>query len=218
MSRRKGRNHNKKSHVPIRSSPASLGMKDGQVWNSLSEAEPMSTNPVLDNVPYKVVQTTYQASAFTTSTSTPQFVGFQFNVNSLDQIASLQALFDQYRITLIEAWLTPTNPVPPTSGQVVSVIDYDDAGALSNFASGLDYQNAVTFPPICAIYRRFKPRVAPALYSGAFTSFGNQANQWIDAASPSVQHYGLKFGATVFSTAITYDLKVRIHMEWKNLR
>jgi len=197
-----------------RSSP----IKDGTVWNSLSEAEPMSTNPVLDNVPYKVVQTIYNNSLLTTSVAVPTYATAAIAVSSLDQIGSLTALFDQYRVTLIEAWLTPTNPVPPTSGQVVSVIDYDDNSALGSFASGLDYQNAVTFPPICGIYRRFRPHQALAAYAGAFTSYANVENVWYDAGSPGVLNYGLKFAATTFSAAITYDLKLRVHTEWRNVR
>lgn len=37
-----------------------------------------------------------------------------------------------------------------------------------------------------------RPRTAMAAYSGAFTSYANMSDQWIDLNSTSVQYYGFK--------------------------
>lgn len=170
------------------------------------------------NVVVKIPQEVLVMAFFTSSVTVPVFGAMSFNVNALDQIAHLVALWDQYRITLVELWLVPNNNTSIVGGNIATVIDYDDANNLTTYAQALDYVNVVSANGDLAHYRCFKPHCAVAAYSGAFTSFMNVESPWIDAASPSVQHYGFKVASPTTTAAIVYDLTYRLHTEWRNIR
>jgi len=74
--------------------------------------------------------------------------------------------------------------------------------------------------PVGTFFQRtLQPRVANALYSGAFTSFGQVKNQWVDMASQTVQHYGLKYGIFAATTAATiYSTVIEVVYQVKQLR
>lgn len=174
------------------------------------------------NVPFHFTQEQQVTSFFTTSTTVPTFSAVNFNVNGIDQISQLTAIFDQYMIDQVEIWLECALGVgaAETSGaqQLAVVVDYDDSNNLTTFPSALDYTNVVTCRLGESIYRRFRPHIAIASYSGTFTSFANSPSQWIDAASPSVQHYGIKLAAGTSTAAIIYSLRIRYHTKWRNVR
>jgi len=196
------------------------GEKDGMLFNATGCPQ-LPRTPTGNNV-FRVVQS-YINSAFITSSSvTPSFVSAAFTVNALDQISSLTSVFDQYRITDVEVWLIPRTSVIESStanaGLLASCIDYDDMNALATFGQALDYSNVLVGGGIEGHYRHWKPHAAVAAYSGAFTSYANVESPWIDAASTTVQHYGLKTAWTVTDTAYVVDAIVRLHTEWKNVR
>lgn len=173
------------------------------------------------NTAVKIVQELLTESFVTSSNAAQVFAGANFIVNSLDQISHLVALFDQYRIALVELWLVPKNPQIGASAptdNLATVIDYDDSSPLTTYAQALDYVNVVSTSALMAHYRKFVPHVAVAAYSGAFTSFMNETAPWIDAASPSVQHYGFKVALTQSTSVCSFDLTVRLHTEWRNIR
>jgi hypothetical protein len=175
----------------------------------------MSANSV-----FRVTQEVFSSGYTGSSVTVPVFTGLAFVVNSLDQISHLTALFDQYRIVLVEVWLCPQNAQATVNfnGNLATVIDYDDDSALSTVASALDYVNVVSTNALFAHYRKFVPHVAVAAYSGAFTSFMNVTAPWIDAASPSVKHYGFKSALSASSNVLNYDLTYRLTTEWRNVR
>jgi len=169
---------------------------------------------------FAVAQEVLASAYLVSSTSITVFGNASFDAADLDQISALTALFDQYRIVEIEAWLVPQSQ-PATgddNGELASVIDYDDAVNLSSFGSALDYENVVVSNGAAGHYRRWKPHAAMAAYSGAFTSYANVESPWIDAASTGVLHYGLKFAITATTSAQQYDLVYRLHTEWRNFR
>jgi hypothetical protein len=120
--------------------------------------------------------------------------------------------FDQYRIEAIRFSVIPQNNaiglVTNSTTSLVplySVIDYDDANALGSANAAVAYNNCVTLAPGESCERLFKPRMALAAYSGAFTSYSNTQPTWIDVVSPGVQHYGIKLfipQATVAQTLL----------------
>jgi hypothetical protein len=193
------------------------------LFSPASQGVPHSNKYVPDNQVYKLTQTQVATAVLTTSTtilSTAQRV-FQFSF--LDQNSSLANVFDQYMIDEIEYILMPRLLTQDGSslsnaGLVASVIDYDDANSLTTFAQALDYTNCIVGAGIQAHYRCFKPHVAIATYSGAFTSYGNVANQWLDCSSSTVQHYGIKIAAEPTSSALIYDEIVRYHISFRNVR
>jgi len=75
------------------------------------------------------------------------------------------------------------------------ITDFDDSATPSTISSLLSYSNCTAVSPGQEHRRIFKPRIAMAAYAGTFTSYANMpASTWIDAASPAVEHYGLKIG------------------------
>jgi hypothetical protein len=196
------------------------GLKD-KIF-SLLQTYPMFNNPSPDNVPFRVVQSYENTGAYSSSTTLPTFFAASFNIANLDQVGTLTALFDQYRIVEVEVWLLPrfadNSSTSVNPGLTTSVIDYDDGTALTTVPAALDYQNALTAPSTLGHYRKFKPHIAVAGYTGSFTGYTNLTSPWIDCATTNVQHYGLKTATTVTSSSITFDLLTRLHLEWRNVR
>jgi len=83
----------------------------------------------------------------------------------------------------------------------------------------MSYENAETKRGFEKQVRVFRPRIAMAAYSGSvFTSFANMTNVWLDTASNSVQHYGLKVAWTQTSVGVAVDLLVRAEILFRGKR
>jgi hypothetical protein len=154
---------------------------------------------------------------FTSSTVVPVFLGQQFNLGQFNGTAAYAALFDQYRFDEIEAWIEPTASYLNTAnaGILTTAVDLDDANTPASVQAVEDKQSAISSNGMCAHYHKWKPHVAVAVYSGAFTSFGNAESQWIDIASNTVQHYGLKCAITVTNSVQAYNITVRAKVSFR---
>lgn len=192
---------------------------DGKCWNILSQPKPAPlVRANVDRV-YEVIQTQDAGLLVTTSTTVPVFASFGFSASSFDQLTSFQNLFDQYKIVDIEFWLQPENSTAPAIGEFATVLDYDDTANLSTYAQATDYPSCVESSILVGQYRHFRPHIAVAAYSGAFTSFANQIAPWIDMASPSVVHYGVKLAAQATPTAaVKIHGVIRFRVLFRNLR
>jgi len=112
-------------------------------------------------------------------------------------------LFDQYKIDRMSLELRTfaTQATTATTGALINmVVDHDDAGIPAATDAGIQLLREYPTYKVANFVRpdagkqfvmTCVPRVAVAAYAGAFTSYANVAS-WIDAASPSVQHYGFK--------------------------
>jgi len=159
----------------------------------------------------------------TASTTISTSSAYNFSLNQVDQVSQLTAVFDQYRIDEIEFWLWPKLGAEVASatadqGILASVIDYDDSNLLGSLTAALDYVNVLVSSGRDGHYRRFKPHVAIAAYSGSFSSFANETSPWLDAASPSVQHYGVKTVWTACDAAYSQSIQARLHLSFRNIR
>jgi hypothetical protein len=160
----------------------------------------------------------------TTSSTVQTFAARGFTSADISDFTYLAAVFDQYKINRIQAWITPrwlaAGSNTFNAGQLVSAIDYDDATAWSAITSGTNYANSILTGGGQGHYRDFIPHVAVAMWAGSFTGYGNTsgAAQWIDSASTGVVYYGLKAGATVTDSAYVYDLTIRIWSEFRQQR
>jgi len=151
-----------------------------------------------------------------------------FQLSNLDNYTTFQNMFDQYRIDAIRMTITSQNNAV---GMVVNstttlvplycVLDYDNTSNLGSAAAARQYANCVVLEPGKSCVRTFQPRVATAAYSGAFTSFANQAPPWIDSASPSVQHYGVKIfvpGVAAAQTSLqSWDVTYEYYVSFKSI-
>lgn len=218
-------NHNMKKHKSNKKHHKKNGQTfphtpDGSTWAVAGSSMPASSIPrgINDKI-YSIVQEFTSLALGTTSTSVNTYFSADFAISLLDQVNSLTAIFDQYRVQEIEAWITPRciqSSNAPT--QYCTVVDLDDYTVLSTYPSATDYQNIVQSTVYDGHYRRWKPHAALAAYSGTFTSYANVANMWVDCASTAVQWYGLKGAVSPTTTSFSIDLVYRVHIQFRNVR
>jgi hypothetical protein len=154
---------------------------------------------------------TYSTSLLTTSASGLVVGGsLYFVVSGFSGATSALSVFDQYKFEQVEVWMDPTAPQGTTTfGQVVTCVDLDDATAPTLVSQVQDHQESLPSVGGAGHYHKWKPHMAVAVYSGTFASFANEPANWIDSASPNVQHYGFKAATSSFVAAINYDITVR---------
>lgn len=139
-------------------------------------------------------------ATLTASASAAVTGAYTFTLATLDQYSTFTSLFDQYRCAAIRISIVPQNNAIGlfTASTVYleslyCVLDYDNSTALSNVAAARQYDNCIELAPAESLERTFKPRIAAAAYgSGAFTSYANMGDVWLDCASPNVVYYGVK--------------------------
>jgi len=150
--------------------------------------------------------------------------GYSFQLSDLPSSSEFTTLFDQYMIKKVElAFIPVANAIALTgscSGQLTTVIDYDDANALATEGIAFQYESAQSTPVWQPNKRVVIPRIATAAYSGTFTSFANSRAQWIDSGSPSVQHYGIKAVCPPASGAavMQWDILATYYVACRNTR
>jgi len=169
--------------------------------------------------PQITVQMTVQGSAFTTSTTVPTYWSNYFAISGYSDSAAYLALFDQYRIDEVEIWIEPNNSASVSDngiGSISSAVDVDDANTPTSVGSVQAHQNCLVTSGYTGHYHKFKPHMAVAVYSGTFTSFSNAPADWIDSASPGVQHYGIKMAAITTTAVIGYSYTARIKVSWRS--
>jgi len=103
------------------------------------------------------------------------------------------------------------------------VVDFDDGNLLSTNTDYLQYETfkerLLVMPSHVVKKVPLKPRIAAAAYAGGvFNSYMNTTG-WLDVASPSVEHYGVKVGlAQTPTTTISYQVMARFSLAFKNPR
>ena len=152
-----------------------------------------------------------------TSTSVPVTVGTSFALSAFVSSAAYLSVFDQYKFDHLETWLEPQGSISqPISnwGTLTSCIDLDD-GSTPSFADVEDHQTSLSTSGQDSHYHAWKPHMAVAVYSGAFTSFANEPADWIDSGSPNVQHYGQKCAVSIQSASTKYNLYIRARVSFR---
>lgn len=159
--------------------------------------------------------------------------GFLFMLSQLDQVATFGDLFDQYKINKVVIKLMPRTQNTHAPGTAVgtcpsyfySTIDYDDANVPTTLAELREYERCRVISTTDGKSHSItiKPRIAMAAFSGAFTSYANKGNQWIDCASTGVQHYGWKCifppaGTGNAVGSVSYDTMLTFYLSFRNVR
>jgi hypothetical protein len=169
-----------------------------------------------------------EANAIQYSTSA-QAGNFYFKFSDLQNATDLSTLFDQYRMDYVKLILKPAcNAIAAVASGVTTypplyvVIDYDDSTNLSGTSAAMQYDNCMLLEAHESASRAIIPRLASAVYSGAFTSFANVGPQWIDVGSTNVQHYGYKWylpATTLGQTLAPYwDVQYEIVVSLRSTR
>jgi hypothetical protein len=146
--------------------------------------------------PLQEYRTTMTASflQYTNSAAIPTYNSTYLVLTTFPEYTGYVALFDEYKIETIELWIEPGMVMSPTVGstEFASAVDLDDANVPASYGDVAARQGAITSLTGTGHYHKWKPYVANALYSGAFTSYGSEPAPWIDCASSTVQHFGIK--------------------------
>lgn len=190
-----------------------------KTWNAAAESMPSRPISGPKNPVFRTTQE-YVTTLTSLSNTVPTFGALNFQFSSIPQAADLSNVFDQYRIDMVEVWITPLGQSAATgTSRTASVIDYDDSTVLTTFNQALNYPSCVSTLLNNGHYRRFKPHVAVAVYaSSAFTSFSNESDVWIDMVSQNVEHYGIKWAAETAASNNTVDVLVRLHVSMRQVR
>jgi len=158
----------------------------------------------------------------TSSTVAETLFAFNFQLSYLPGYTEFSAAFDQYKIDEVEILVLPSvttsTTADPVPAWVVMAVDYDDATTPANLSALYEYASCRVFEATKPVSFKLKPRIATAAYSGAFTSYANNPPQWIDIASPSVQHYGLKFGVPATAVAQKWNVFANYHLSFRSPR
>lgn len=103
-----------------------------------------SVNP--DNI--ITVNMAYDQDSFLTTTTTVTTVtSLAVVLNSFAGVSAYLALFDQYRIDLLEVWLEPrfsVSTVSANTGVLVTAIDLDDATAPASYTEVAEHQSSIS--------------------------------------------------------------------------
>lgn len=185
--------------------------------------------PTVPDVPYPTLrrdrvytfERTFQPTTIVIQGTVPGDLTGAISValNQFPDFVEFTSLFDEYRIEFLEFLLVPvtgTNQGSP----IYTVLDYDDSTPLTGVAQTLEYQTLMITQPGQFHKRSLIPRVDVAIYNGiASTGYGTRAHQWIDAGSPAIPHYGLKYAAPFVSGA-NYQITVlcRAILQFRNPR
>lgn len=190
-----------------------------KLWNVDSQPIP-NLNAVRpsDNQIHRFTWTSDAGTVLTTSVTVPAQTGISFVLSSVPDSSTFVALFDQYRIARIEAWIQPQSANNGGhSGMLYSAIDYTNDTALTP-TQIQEFSNVIVAPAATTgHYHSWVPHVAVGAYTGAFGGFKNEPASWIDCTSNTVRHYGLLISSAVTTDVITIDLIVRYHLEFKNI-
>jgi hypothetical protein len=131
------------------------------------------------------------------------FGGYQYELT--DTEASIfHSYFEQYQITMIEAFFRPmfraNSVVQAADGNMPLIYvatDPDDISAWGTISAAQSVDRVIEMDDSEGFVVKFQPVVSTALYDGAFTAFANvDFAPWINTASVTVRHYGLKWAVT----------------------
>ncbi len=152
----------------------------------------------------QVHEFTRMVSVITPATAVNTYGVVTWALNQLPGYTDFTTLFDLYKITSVDVqfFMSPiSNHVVQTSTagantcipMLYTVLDYDDSTPLASIDEALECETCLVHRADEIPVRHVAPRMAVAAYSGAFTSYTNLGQQWIDCNSPGVIHYGLKY-------------------------
>lgn len=179
---------------------------------------------------------TYKATSTNLGGLTPVSKGFSFQLVDLPNVAEYTSLFDQYKITGVQLRIIPksseqiqgsTSGTVATTGygQVVTAIDYDDAGNPASKDQLLEY-GSVKVTQSNRVHTRFiSPKILNVVFRNALTSgYSPVKATYLDCSYNDLPHYGIKLwidapsSAGTSDSAISYDVYAMYYFTCKNTR
>jgi hypothetical protein len=183
-----------------------------------TSSEPDVKDVILSRLkPNKIYNFEFTATSLISASAVAEVDGaISFTLNTLTGYTSMTSLFDQYRIVGVQLQFLPSqNSYTAAAGAIFTAFDYDDATPV--VLSTLYQRQTLKATPAGVYFERsLKPRIALAAYAGAFTSFANVGDVWIDSASPAVVYYGLKYGIPATASAPSWTVKQRYMIQCRS--
>lgn len=226
ISRRKSTRYNRKRKTTM--------MRRRRSTNKLRRQVHMFKRIV--NLGSYTAKTTYNGVGLP-NTDVPVMKAFSFQLNDLPNASEYNVLFDQYKITGIKLRVIPkaamttqgssTGTIASVGyGQVVSVIDYDDADTPTSKDQLLEFGSAKVTSVSRIHQRYFKPKILNQVYINSIsTGYSPVRSNWLDNSYPTIQHYGLKLwidapqsSNNTTSSSISYDVYATYYFMCKNTR
>lgn len=199
------RGNTRSRKIPKGEKNVAIGVQQKIPWMS------MPNNQVL-----RVVQDFQPATLVTTSATVPTFFAIAFVAASLDNFANFAAVYDQYRITRIQALIYNDGQNLNSLPTMFTAVDLDDASAPTTVAQLGGYSSCVSSTGWAQHFHDFKPKFAIAAYSGTFSSYSSSEG-WIDCGYPNVQYYGVKGAFPSAANTTTVSMLTRVEVEFRNL-
>jgi len=216
------RNRNRRNQKMRRQNAVQISRNDMNTLIENTKLSARSSGPSVRDVqltrnrrdkPATVIQS---ASQTIISSTTVDVMGSIINaLTSSADASSWAAVYDAYRIMAVTAKWIPL--ASNQSGFVHTVIDYDDGSTPASESYMLQYDTLQTSPGGVEFERTWIPRIASAAYNGALAAYYQPPPfQWIDAAGPSVQHYGLKYYIPATTTVSTWKVIINVTFQFKS--
>jgi hypothetical protein len=154
------------------------------------------------------------------------------SLQDLGQVATMTALFDQYRIDKYEIKFVPQstainvmNTASPNDSvpSLYVVMDFDDSNALASLAAALEYDSVQVVQYGEGLMVTINPSMALSTWaSGAFSGYNIVKSGWLDCANTAIPHYGIKgafAGLQALSTSNCYwDVFCKVFVSFRNTR
>lgn len=199
---------------------------------AIQRTQERSLPPQLLDVPKLLVarerlmmfERSYSLGNLSANSTAPTSGTIRFQLDALPNNAEFTALFDAYRILQATVTFFPLVAMNSVASAAVSpslytVIDYDDDNTIA-IADALQYPSLMQSVTGSVVERTLNPVAAIASYSGTFTSYARAPRtMFMDAASPSVRYYGLKYVVdTGSNNAALWTITVRVILQCKDVR
>jgi len=128
-------------------------------------------------------------------------------LSGVTDYARYTAMFDQFRINLVEIWIQPNYTYGYTGerGVLISAVDINDSAAPTIAALEASNSSLETGSQI-GHYHRFVPCIQDD---------GTSVNTWVTCGSPSTAWYGLKSSMAVSTNVIYYHYFIRMHVTFR---
>jgi hypothetical protein len=147
--------------------------------------------------------------------------GIAFNVSQVPGVSSLTAVFDQYKIDAIEAWIQPTQATTtasPDGWRWYNVIDYDDDSTSTSESAIQQYANVADCARTEACYRKWVPHIAVGANSGGSSVLAlNEPAGWLNSANTGVKHFGIKVVMQATAISVVLTARFRFHLSFRNV-
>jgi len=156
--------------------------------------------------------------------------GKNFMLSDVPNSSEFSALFDVYRIAMVEFRLLfnaniigVQSAVPFAPCRYATVIDYNSSSSLSSLNDAREFRTCEikTFPFDAEVQRNIVPRFITVVEdSTSSVVAGGSETGWLNTAVPNVPHYGIRYFFEQLTSPYTgsLDLEARYHLEFKEVK